>query len=422
MCGRHRHLLPVPEQSKPKFAMGHFQFVAMMAMIGAIQALGIDAMLPALGLIANELDVPDPNDRQFVLGIYMIGMAVGALAIGFLADRYGRRIVTISAIALYALLNIACGLAKDFTILLGLRFLTGVVSAGGGVMSITIIRDRFYGDRMASVQSLVAIVFMAVPILAPALGQLVLMFGGWREIFFVMAAMSAALTVWVALLLPETLDDANRQPIAPLTLFRNFGVVARNRDAFGYMVGSALVMGGLFGFINTAQQLLMSHFGVGGSFALIFGVMASSLVVTNFVNSRIVEKHGARRVSHAAILIFIAAAAGQVIAAIVAPDSLALFMILMMLNLAMFGFLGANFTSIALQPFGRLAGAAASLQTTMRTGGGALLGIAIGAAYDGTALPLAASMVVLAVIALAFVAFSEGGKLFRRRSEAIAQV
>jgi DHA1 family bicyclomycin/chloramphenicol resistance-like MFS transporter len=265
-------------------------------------------------------------------------------------------------------------------------------------------------------------VFMIVPILAPTIGQAVLLVAGWRWIFGVLAAMSAVMFVWSALRLSETLHPEDRQTLEIGRIAHNFRLVLTNRDALGYVIGAMLVFGGLYAFINMSEQLIGGHFEQGMRFPLIFAILAVAMAGTNFINSRIVERFGARPVSHVALLVFGASGAGQWMVATFYPDSLALFLLFMMVNMALIGFLGANFSAISLQPFSRIAGAASSLQTAIRVGGGAILGGVVGAMYDGTAQPLGAALCVLGLLGLCFVLFSEKGRLFQRRSSRIEQV
>jgi MFS transporter, DHA1 family, multidrug resistance protein len=214
--------------------------------------------------------------------------------------------------------------------------------------------------------------------------------------------------------LPETLNDENRQSINPATILRNMATALTTRSAIGYVIGSALVFGSLFGFLNSSQQLIGETFGAGNYFALIFGSAVTGMVVANFTNSRIVERFGARRVSHTALFAFILVSIAQMISASAAPQSLLEFIVLMSLSMAMLGFIGANFSSIAMQPFYHIAGSASSGQTAVRMSTGAVLGSTIGYLFDGTAVPLATAMLACGILALAAVLFSEHGRLFRR--------
>jgi DHA1 family bicyclomycin/chloramphenicol resistance-like MFS transporter len=322
--------------------------------------------------------------------------------------------VLFAALASYVLLSLACAFAPSFEALLVLRALQGFATAGLGVVPVAVIRDRFEGDGMARLMSTIFIVFMVVPVLAPSVGQGVLLFAPWPWIFTVMAVMAAVVAWWTWARLPETLDPAERQPLDLKTVLHNLPLTFTTRSAVGYVLGSAITFGAMFGYINSAQQLVGEHFGAGEDFPLIFGLTASTLAVSSFTNSRIVERFGARRVSHTALCVFIAVSAVQVYAAHYHPDSLAWFVPLMAANLCLLGFMGANFGSIAMQPFEHAAGAASSAQSFIRMLSGAGLGILIGQAYDDSARPLAHALFVCSVLSLLLVLFSERGKLFRR--------
>lgn len=397
-------------------APGNREFVMLIAMLQALQALAIDAMLPALGVIAQDLGAAGSNDRQLIIGVFLIGAGLGSLIPGTLADRYGRRPVLFFCLGAYCLLNLACAVVRDFEALIMLRFLAGLFTAGLSVLPSAIIRDRFEGDHMARLQSLVAMVFMIVPVIAPSLGQGVLLFAGWRWIFGVMATMSAVMLVWSALRLPETLAPEMRQSIRVGTIVGNMRAIITTRPAIGYILAMASSSAMFFTFLSSSQQLIAEHFGAGQSFPLVFAAMAGMMAVANFTNSRLVMRFGTRRISHVALLAYIGVGAMQVAAASLPQQTLTQFVVLMGLTLCLTGFISANFTAIALQPFARMAGAASSVISFLRMALGALGGLAISTAYDGTARPLALTILLAGILALLLVLWSEHGRLFRRLS------
>ena len=395
--------------------LGERELIALMALLMSLQAFGIDAMLPALGEIAGEMDAGG-NDRQFVIGAYFLGSGLGAFFPGAFADRFGRRPVLALGIAAYVTLSLACAFVTDYALLIAIRLIQGLSCAGLSVVPAAIVRDKVGGDRMARLMSLIMMIFLLVPILAPAVGQGIMYLFGWRAIFGAMALMGLVVGAWAWLRLPETLQEEQRQDIRVRTILVNMGTALFNRGAIGYVVGSALVFGSLFGFLNSSQQLIAETFGAGNYFAFIFGGAVLGMVLANFTNSRIVERFGARRVSHSALFAFITIAALQWMSASQQPQSLLEFIVLMSLSMACLGFVGANFSSIAMQPFYHIAGAASSVQTAVRMSTGAILGAFIGSRFDGTAIPLATAMLGCGLTALAIVLFSEKGRLFARRS------
>jgi DHA1 family bicyclomycin/chloramphenicol resistance-like MFS transporter len=394
--------------------IGQRELVVMVALLMSLNALAIDGMLPALDEMAAEMGAAEGNRRQLVVAVYLLANGLGCLVPGAFADRFGRRPLLLLSLAAYTAFSLMIALVDNFSVLLLLRGMQGILTAGLMVVPNAIIRDRYEGDRMARLMSLVGAVFITVPVIAPSIGQAVLLFAGWRWIFVLLAVMGVIAAVWVWTRLPETLDPANRQLINVPVIITNMRLALINRASVGYVLGAMVLIGSVFGYVNSAQQLIGEHFGVGQMFPIVFGGTAAMMAVSNLVNSRIVERFGARRVSHTGVMVFIVVSAVQVWASHYRPDSLVWFLPLMATNLGLLGFLGANFGSIAMQPFASIAGAASSVQTFFRMFGAAVVGLVIGQAYDGTARPFALALLTCSVSALLLVLYSEKGRLFRR--------
>lgn len=402
---------PVPAGKAHRRPLGDTELLWMMAMLMALNAFGIDAILPALDALAADLSVQG-NDRQFVIGVYLLTGGLGSLVPGALADRFGRRPILLGAIAVYIVLSVLSAVAPTYDALIAVRAAQGFFAAGIVALPPAIIRDRVGGDKMARMMSLIFVIFLMVPAVAPTIGQGILQFGSWRAIFGAMAVLGVAMALWVHTRLPESLSDENRQPIIPRVIAANMGRALSLPSTFGYVIGSALVFGALFGFINSSQQLISQTFGAADIFPMIFAICAGSMAVASWSNSRIVERFGARRVSHTALFAFIAVAAVQVMFAFQPDEALWVFVPLMAINMALLGFIGSNFGAIAMNPFFAIAGAASSAHGFVRMTTAALLGGAIGYAYDGTARPLALALLASGLACLALVLWSEKGRLF----------
>lgn len=403
---------PPPSETTRRLP-GPREMVAMMAMLMALNALAIDAMLPALPAIGKGLGVTVANDRQYVISIYILGTALGALVYGPLADRFGRKGVFVPALIAYAVFAIGCGLATSFPMLLALRFAHGLVSAALGVVVVAVIRDLFSGDAMAKRLSLIFLVFMIVPIIAPSIGAGVAAIAGWRAIFLVLAAMGVVMLIWLRRL-PETLDPADVRGLDWRTMVAGWSAVMRHRRAAGYMFAAGVMQAALFGYLNSSEQIIAEVFGAQALFPLVFACVAVGIAIANFSNAAIVERFGARRVSQTAVFAFIATSIAQIVAALSGAETLAMFTVLMMVNVGLIGFIGSNFGSIAMEDFGHMAGIASSYQSFAKTLLAALAGAFIGQQYDGSTLPLAYAFLGCATAGLALVLWAERGRLFTR--------
>ncbi len=400
---------PPPKRTLP----GEREMVVMMAMVMALNALAIDAMLPALPAIGKGLGVLVANDRQYVISIYLLGIGFGSLIYGPLADRFGRKGVLVPALFAYVAFSIGCGLATSFPMLLALRFGHGLVSAALGVIVVAVIRDLFSGDAMAKRLSLIFLVFMIVPIIAPTIGAGVEAVAGWRAIFIVLAVMGLVMVAWLRRL-PETLEPADVRRLDWRTMVSGWATVTRHRRAAGYMIASGMMQGALYGYLNSSEQIIDEVFNAQSWFPLIFACVAVGIAIANLSNAAIVERFGARRVSQTAVFVYVATSIAQIFAALSGMETLAMFTLLMMINIGLIGFIGSNFGSIAMEDFGHMAGVASSYQSFAKTLLAAIVGAVIGQQYDGSTLPLAYAFLICAVIGLALVLWAERGKLFTR--------
>lgn len=404
--------------SNPHPGMGFKAFVALIAAMMATNALAIDSMLPALPQIGQALGVADHNQRQWIITAYLLGFGVAQLAYGSLADRFGRKPVLLVGLSLYVLFAGLCALSTSFEMLLVARALCGVGAAATRVLSVSIVRDCYSGRQMARVMSLSFIVFLAVPIIAPSIGQAIVLVAPWPWIFGVLAIFGLAVIAWAGLKLPETLHPEDRVPLTPGPVLAAFKEALTNRVAIGYTIASTLVLGGLFGFINSAQQVFVDVLGAGKLFTLLFAAIAGGIAVASLVNSQIVGRLGMRRVSHVALCGYIAFAGVHALIALSGHESLWVFAAMQAGMMFCFGLTMSNFGALAMEPLGHLAGTAASVQGFITTIGGALFGFWIGQLFDGTVVPLTLGFTGFGVAGLIAVLVTEKGRLFHAGSSA----
>ncbi|MCJ8141924.1 multidrug effflux MFS transporter [Ancylobacter sp. A5.8] len=392
--------------------MGFRQFVVFIAAMMATNAIAIDSMLPALPEIGHALAIDTANHAQWVITAYLLGFGAAQIIYGSLADRFGRRSVLMVGLAIYTLASIGAIFAGSFEVMMAARALQGVGSAATRILAVAIVRDCYSGRQMARVMSLAFIVFLSVPIIAPSIGQLIVLFAPWRGIFVMLCLFGAVLMVWTWLRLPETLHPEDRTPISVAGISHAFGLVLGSRITVGYMLAMTMVMGGLFGFINSSQQIFADAFDAAHLFTIVFALIAVFMALSSLLNARIVGRVGMRRVSHAALLGYLAITlvhAGVVASGV---ENIWTFSILQAGMMFCFGLMVSNFNSMAMEPVGHVAGTASSLLGFVSTIGGALLGFVLGQNFDGTTLPLTFGFAAFGVMALVFVLFAEKGRLF----------
>lgn len=390
------------------------EFVTLIAALMALTALGIDSMLAALPAIGDSLAVENPNARQYVITAFLLGFAVPQIFYGPLADRFGRKAVLLPAMLLYVVMNLLAAISGSFVLLLAARVAAGMGAAGARVITVAIVRDSFAGPAMARVMSLVFLVFMMVPILAPAFGQAVLAFASWRGIFVSIALIVLAVTAWMWLRLPETLKPEDVRPLDPARVLQAFSTVLRNRKAAGYTLAVTAFTGALYSFVGSIQQIVFDVFHASGVITLVFAGIAGMMAISSLLNSRIVMLFGTRRISHTALLILIVFSLVHFGVALAGVESLVSFVVLQGLMMGCFGLCTANFSAMAMEDMGAIAGTASSFQGFVTTLVGALIGALVGQAFDGTTLPLCTGFVAATLVALGAVLYAERGRLFGR--------
>lgn len=397
---------------------GFPEFVALIAMMMALNALAIDSMLPALPAIGDALGVVEENARQWVITAYLLGFGVAQIVYGPLADRYGRKPVLMVGLSLYVLFSVLAAFAPTFDLLIAARVGTGLGAAALRVLAVSIVRDRYSGRTMARVMSLSFLVFLGVPILAPTLGQLVLTVAPWPWVFGVLALAGGAFMIWAAIRLPETLHPEDRMPIQVARITAAFREAVTNRQSIGYTLAMTAITGALFGFINSSQQIFFDVFEAPGLFTTVFALVAGGIAVASLLNARLVEKLGSRLISHSALLGFIAMAAIHSAVALSGHETIWSFAVLQGLTMFCFGLIAGNFGSMAMEPMGHIAGTASSAQGFISTTVGSTLGFLIGQQFDGSVAPMAFGMTTMGLAALIFVLIAERGRLFKARHPA----
>jgi len=391
------------------------EFVAFVAALMAVNALGVDLMLPALADIGQQLAITTANHRQWIITAYMLGFGAGQLVYGPLADRYGRRPILLITLAGFMAASIFAAGSQTFSALLSARLLQGLMSASTRVLAVAIVRDRYSGREMARTLSVAQMIFFVVPIMAPSLGQVLLAFGPWRFIFYALAIFAAVVLAWSTLRLRESLPVEFRSPLSRASLGRAYRLTLTNRFSVGYAVAASMTFGGIIAFVSSAQQIFVDEFHAGERFTILFAVCAFSMACASFANSRLVERLGTRLISQSALLALIALSLLHLVVIGVGRESLGTYMLFQALSMTCIGLCGSNFGAMAMEPVGNIAGTASSIQGFITSVGAVIVGSMIGQAYDGTTYPLAIGYLAIGVAVLGVVYFTEGQKLFRAR-------
>ena len=392
------------------------EFVAIMALSMSLVALAIDSMLPALSQIADSLDVTIDNDRQLVVTVLFVGLAIGQIFYGPISDSIGRRGPIYVGFGIFILGSLIATVANSYWLLLFGRFLQGLGAAGPRIITVAIIRDRSSGREMARLMSLVMMVFILVPAIAPALGQIILYFSHWRMIFMALVVLATFTLIWFHLRQPETLDKSRRQGFSLGGLWRATIEICTTRVVVIYTLAAGLIFGAFIGFLNSSQQILQEYYGLGEQFPFYFAALALTIGGASWANSRAGDLVGdAVSVQNCAMVYHALIHAIRLYCLTAAPSLIATMTYLMITFFAT-GILLGNFNSLAMEPVGHIAGLASSLIGSITTFVSVSLGYVIGNLYNVTVIPMVGGFAVLSFISLLLVLFvTENDKSERTR-------
>ncbi|WP_300974433.1 multidrug effflux MFS transporter [Sphingomonas sp. LHG3406-1] len=400
---------------------GARETIALLAALMAMNAVAIDAMIPGLEEIATHFSVAEENRRQLVLVAYTFGFGFGQLLWGPLADRFGRKPTLAIGIGAYVLFASFCAFAPSFEALIAGRALQGAAAASSRVLVMAMVRDLFEGEAMARVMSLVAMVFMIVPVAAPSLGQLILAFGPWQAVFWLFALYGLVIGVWSMLRLPETLRPEHRRSLNPAELIEGARAVFSDPQSRGYTLAQTALFAGLIAYLASVQQIVFDVFQKPQLIGLAFAAVAAPMALASFMNSRLVGRYGLRRVGHLGVVAFATLALTHALIATFIGEDLIGFIALQALVLVSFSFCSSNLNTLAMEKMASVAGMASSLQGVISTILAAIGGFAIGQAFDGTQLPYVWGLSLSGGIALGLMLLTEPRRLFERLEHAHGQ-
>ena len=391
---------------------GTRETVAMLAGLMALNAFAIDAMIPALPDIGRDLGVAEDNDRQLVVIAYMIGFGSTQLIWGPLADRFGRKPILAAGVLLYGAFALLCAFAGSFALLIAGRAAMGASAAVTRVLVVAMVRDLFEAEAMARVMSLVFMVFMVVPVLAPSVGQAILLFAPWQAIFLVLALYGFAMLAWSWVRLPETLHPEYRRSLDWRDMANAAWETIREPQSRGYTLALTVTFACLVAYISSIQQIVFDVFKAPHLIGLVFAAIAAPMALASWTNSRVVGRFGLRRVGHTAAAAFVIVSALHAALAFTGHVTLPLFIVLQALTMCCFAFTSSNLGTLAMEHMAHIAGTASSVQGVVGTIGAAIIGFWIGQAFDGTVRPFLVGTAICAAVSFVTIVLTEPKRLF----------
>ncbi len=388
-----------------KKQLGTPEFVALVSLTTSLTAVSIDAILPGLRDIGEAFQVTNSNNTQLIVSLFIFGMVFGELIFGPVSDAIGRKAAIMYGLVIFVAGTVLAMTAVSFEVLLVGRIVQGIGVSGAKIASRALIRDLYEGDEMARIMSFVFVVFIIVPMLAPTLGQGVLIIGGWRAVFVLYFGLAAVVAIWMGVRQAETLAPARRIRLSLRTVLRNGSLIVRHPRVMAYTFAAGFIFGAQLLYLATAQAIFADLFDAGRRFPLYFAILALGIGLASFLNSQMVMRYGMHRLSVGALWGLIMASGLLLVVALGqgGVPSFAVFMVLCFLIFFCIGILFGNLNAMAMQSLGNVAGIGASIIASISSALAVVLSIGIGRFYNMTVLPLAGSYILAGVAGLLLV-------------------
>ena len=373
-------------QNQPKLKI---EFIAIMALLMSLVALSIDGILPALAVIGTDLGVTDTQDHQLLITMIFLGLGFGQLIFGPLSDSYGRKPIIYVGFLVFVIASIICVNTNSYEVLIAGRILQGIGLASPRTLSIAMIRDSYEGDYMAKVMSFIVMIFILIPIIAPTLGQYLMLTYNWQAIFNVQLVLGILVIFWFWKRQQETLPTEKRIPFRTTLLVSGFKEFFKHKQAVAFTLISGFITGSFMVYLSTTQHIFEIQYDLGEDFPLIFASLAVGVGFATYLNGVYVVRVGMKRIALVSLtayslssLLYVVLYYNQV------NPPLWILLTFFALQFTAVGFLFGNLRALAMQSIGHIAGVGAAINGFISTVMGVLIASGIGAYITTTAWPL----------------------------------
>lgn len=383
-----------------------FEFVALMASLMSIVALAIDALLPALDYIGFSIGTTKSSDTQLLITMIFLGLGIGPLLFGPISDSLGRKPIVYMGFFIFIVASMICIYSESlFWMVLG-RILQGIGLSAPRTISIAMVRDTYNGDYMARIMSFITVVFILVPIIAPAMGKFVLDHYNWQAIFYIQLFFSVLVSIWFWKRQVETLPLEKRVTFSSNIFPDGLKELIKHKKTIGYTIISGFITGSFMVYLSSSQQIFHTQYGLKEEFPYIFAGLAISIGSATFLNGTLVVKYGMERIINTAIISFFGISLLYLILFYNTPNP-SIIVLLSFFGMQFFsiGFLFGNLRAMAMEPIGHIAGIGAAITGFLSTIMAVPISIYIGKFIDQRALPLFIGFLICSFLSILIIIY-----------------
>jgi len=381
------------------------KLVIVLGLLAALGPLCIDMYVPGMLDVQRDLHA-SAADTQLTLSAFLIGYAVGQMFYGPISDRFGRKRVLLTGIFLFTACSLAAALARNIESLIAFRFLHAIGGGAGMVLARAIIRDIYPSHEVARLMSLLSIITMVGPMLAPILGGFMISWGGWRSILGLLTSLGVVFFFIAAFVVPESHPRENRLNLSIHSTFKAYLQVLTNRKSFAYITCTACSAGGIFAYISTSPFVFIEIYGLPTEyFGFVYATVVAGIIIGAIINTRLVAEVGIDRMISYSLVVRLSGIAILLFLTLLHIGGMYGLIIAIIIAMSPSIIINANASAGVLHLFPKTAGTASAAIGAVMFGCGAISGPIVGYMYDGTVMPL---VIVFSVCFIASAVFYWG--------------
>ena len=398
-------------RAKQQEKKAQLEFIALMASLMSLVALSIDTLLPALKQIGISIGIQESTDNQLLITMIFLGLGFGQLIFGPLSDSFGRKPMVYFGFIVFVIASFICVSATSIEMMVFGRILQGVGLSAPRTISIAMVRDTFSGDYMARIMSFIVVIFILVPVVAPALGKIMLDNYGWKSIFNSQLIFGGFVMLWLWRRQPETLKPENKKKFTLKMFVTGTKEFVKHRQAIVFTLYSGFITGSFMVYLSASEYIFREQYHLSEEFPYIFAGLAISLGFATFLNGTLVMKYGMLKLVKAATLMFTLIPIIYISLFYGSPNpSVTVLLIFFGLQFFSLGFIFGNTRALAMQPIGHIAGIGSAINGFFSTIMAVPIASYIGSFVKTTALPLFAGFLVCGVCAIVLLMMLKGRK------------
>nr|WP_321456536.1 multidrug effflux MFS transporter [uncultured Cohaesibacter sp.] len=390
--------LETNQQDRTHSTYAHIVFIIILSALMAFTSLSTDIYLPAMPMMAKELN----GNAELTVTGFLIGFTIAQLVWGPISDSIGRRKPLFIGMLVFVVGSVGCALAQSIEQIIFWRVFQAFGACTGPMLSRAMIRDLYSRTQAAQMLSTLVMVMAVAPIIGPLLGGQIIHFSTWHAIFWLLAGIGMLMFLSI-FKLPETLPKENVAPSSLFLALRNYATLMKNREFMRYTLCVTFYYVAAYGFIIGSPFVYINYFGVNYQYyGYLFGLNVVGVMVVSYFNRFLLSRYSMDLLLKLSTAAAFLATVALSLAVYAGAASLIFVIITVFVFFSLNGIIAATATAAALDEV-KTAGSASALIGSLQYGSGIISSLLLTVFRDGTPWPMAWIMALFTFACMATV-------------------